>query len=164
MSDIGTPSEFRSVHAAHELLDLYIKSGGDPKVIRDYSAPIDRYDVWMAVFEKHRPAVRQLQIKEFYDDCLRHRAEDEHVHRIVTLTLVTRLNQLVEWKSPLSAKDAIDLILDALGKDILPMLVSQAQYIMELRRGIIKPYRNKDNEWVGYAVTVHKLLTDKQKA
>jgi hypothetical protein len=164
MTKMDTPSEFREVHAAHELLDLYLKSGGDPKVIRDYSAPIQRHDVWMAVFEKHRPAVRQLQIKEFYNDCLRHRGADEHVERIVTLTLVTRLNQLVEWKTPLSAKDAVDLIVDVLGKDILPMLISQAQYILELRRGIIKPYRNKDDEWVGYAVKVHKLLTDKQKA
>lgn len=147
--------EFRNVHAANEALKKYIESGRHIANIRSISN-IDRYDVWQCVFEKEPKAYRELQIKELYNIVLKW----ENVSPATTsMFLITLLTQLTEFKSPLSLKDAVKIIVDAFGEDCLVVLKNEAIRSVKRRQEIIKPYFKKDNEWVNNSKKVVRALS-----
>lgn len=149
-------SEFRDVHAARALLEAYIKSDKNLDVIRNL--PINstnRYDVWRCVFEKEREAYAVLQEKELYHTLMKYGKGD--IEMAATLCIII-LEKLFEFDSPLKVDDAIKIILDILGDEMLPHLKEEAKISYDRRVSIVKPYFKHDDEWVGYSKMLMKKL------
>lgn len=141
-------SEFRNVHSAKAVLAAYIASEKDLNIIRSVKT-IGRMDVWQCAFSEEKEAYRELQIKEFYQSAL-----DNKDSKCAATLLVVLLNQIVEWKTPLSIEDAIKIILDVMGPDYRPKLLTEAKHHHETRIEIVKPYVKHDDEWVNYSKIV----------
>ncbi len=146
-------NEFRSVHAAREVLAQYIASGRDLKLVREVKVG-ERFDVWQAVFEKEPAAIRELQIREFYDDCLRIKKSSGETLKCYLTFIIARLNQYVEWDCPMKIGDAVQIILDIFDKNEIMLLQQEAETHLERRKEIVKPYFKKDDEWVKFSQTV----------
>jgi hypothetical protein len=153
-------SEFRDVHAAREALARYIDSGRDISTIKALTN-VCRYDVWQCVFEKEPEARRELQIKELTEECLQYCKDIYEVDGpcgIIATIFITHLTQIVEWNTPLKIQDAIKIILDTMGDEYIVALRKEAEISYERRVSIVKPYYQRDNEWVDYSKQVLDIL------
>lgn len=159
MNNLEENSEFRSVHAANYVLDNYIRSNRDIRIIKDIPFDqISRYDVWQTVFSEEKEAYRELEIKEWYSLLIEYSKNPMEIKKYSSVLCITLLTQTVEWNSPLKIQDEIKIILDIMGDEFLDSLISDAEDHCTRRMKIVEPYHKKDNEWVGYSKTVLDIL------
>lgn len=153
-------SESRTVHAARAALATYLASDKNIDVIRNIPiSHITRYDVWQCVFAKEKEAYKELQRKEWYSIFTKYNVEENKMLKESVGTLaVIYLEKLTEFKSPLSIKEGIALILDCFGNDFLPILINEANISLQRRIEIVKPYFKEDGEWIGYSKSVLNAL------
>lgn len=152
-------SEFRSVHAARECLEVYNASGKNLDVLRNIKLDhIKRYDVWMCVFEKESKAYAVLQEKEIYNMLMEYHGVDTVPDKLTATLCVCILDKMIEFKSPLSVERALKAMLDIMGDEFLPVLEAEVQKSIDRRREIISRYTKKDNEWVGYMIKLQEII------
>ena len=146
-------SECRPVHAARELLEMYVSSGRRLELIKSTKITGD-YGVWQCVFENEPEAYRELLIKELQEYLSSFLSDNWCSEKTRAMCLVNRLTQSVEFNSPLTLNDCIKLMIDTLGKGIVPSLKIAAEEAVIRRQKIVSQYTNKDTDWVGHSATV----------
>ncbi|RTK98594.1 MAG: hypothetical protein EKK57_11390 [Proteobacteria bacterium] len=155
-------SKFRNVHSAKYYLGRYIESGRNIEVIRSIPlSAIERYDVWQCAFGQEKEALKELYIKDFYhsmSDTYQLTKNNEAILGIFYGVAITRLTQLEEWNLVFTTDDGIKILLDICGQEKLDGLIAEANHSLSQRQEIISQYFKKDNEWVGYALSIVNKL------
>lgn len=150
-------TEFRNLNQARFYLKLYIDNNRNLKIIKGIPlSEINRFDVWACVFEKEPEAFREIYIKEYYDIFLKY--QDSNIkNKCVSMLAGTMLMNIVEWNIPFTIDDAIQILIDCYGKEILEDVKSEVENIKKIREDIVKSYKNPDTEWINKP----QLLIDK---
>ena len=151
--------EFRGNHQAEQLLAQYQKSR-DLELIKSVPiSDIKRFDVWKCVFEEEPEAFRELEVKEMYEifGRIHYHGDDETTRKICQRMAMTLVVTFIDRKienpqyAYLSIEDLLRIVIDVFGVDILDDLTKEAEEHVAQRQEIIKPYFEKDNDWVQYA-------------
>ncbi len=154
-------SEFRSVHAAREALSLFVEKNRDINFLNSIPInSIERYDVWLCVFENEPIGFKILQTKELYNMFMKY--VDLECPDMTASLCVIIFDRIVESEKQigLSLREAVDIIIDIFGMKFLSYLKKEAKVSYERRLEIVKPYYEPDCEWVGYAKKVMDVLNE----
>ena len=152
--------EFRRVHCATEVLQLYIESNRDISVVEKLM-PVAQADVFLAIFEKEPEAIRVIERKGFCDTLARVSFTNDPMTRISMGIVCITLNSLVEYPRLFSLSEALDMFIEVLGADKLPDLLEATKKNLERRIKIMKPYFVKDDAWTEQTRTVNNAVAFK---
>lgn len=124
---------------------------------------IDRYDVWLCVFEgeENKPAYKVLQEKDTRKMFMDVASDGElGIKDLLAITILSNLRGEGERPYALTPLEGLQIIVDCMGKEHLRYILEGAEWMVKTRTDIVAKNPMGNNRWLGFAIEIRDMIAN----